>query len=99
MSFVNDNNNIITLRQNRVFLALVVSELVNQRKQNGLVGFQFFTQLLAIRRLYLILIGNKLCTQEVLINLRIGSSRSVTIRKVKLPVHLCLIFRASITME
>ena len=44
---------------------------MNQRKQNGFIGFQFFTQLLTIRRLYLILIGNKLCTQEVLINLRI----------------------------
>ena len=71
MSFIDNNNNVITLRQNRVFLALIISELVNKRKQNGFICFQFFTQLLTIRRLYLILIGNKLCTQEVLINLRI----------------------------
>ena len=71
VSLVNDNNNIVTLRQNRIFLSLVISELMNQRKQNRFVGFQFFTQLLAVGRLYLVLIGNKFGTQEVLINLRI----------------------------
>ena len=44
---------------------------MNQCKQNRFVGFQFFTQLLAVGRLYLVLIGNKFGTQEVLINLRI----------------------------
>ena len=44
---------------------------MNQCKQNRFVGFQFFTQLLAVGGLYLVLIGNKFGTQEVLINLRI----------------------------
>ena len=71
MGFINDNNDVITLRQDRIFLSLVISELMNQSEQNRFVGFQFFTQLLAVGRLYLVLIGNKFGTQEVLINLRI----------------------------
>ena len=37
--YCNDNDDVITLRQDRIFFAFIVSELMNQCKQNWLIGF------------------------------------------------------------
>ena len=76
LEYILRNDCFVSIIENRViFYRIVTLFLVPNgiskglEVDDGLICFQFFTQLLAIRRLYLILIGNKLCTQEVLINL------------------------------
>ena len=45
MGFIHQDKDVAAFRENGIFLILIVLELMDQRKQHGLVAHQVFTQL------------------------------------------------------
>ena len=71
MRFIHQHENIIAGRKDGILFALVIAELVNQRKYERLVPLQVFAKLFAVLGLAFILRADDFCPQEVLVYLRI----------------------------
>ena len=69
--FVDHYDDIITLGEHRIFLGFIVTELMYQRKDKGLVCLQEFAELRAVFRLAFFLVANNLGAHKVLVNLRV----------------------------
>ena len=71
MGFVHQYKDVIPLGENRIFLTLVVIELVYQRKEHRFVASQVLTQLHGVFRLALLFVANHFRTNESLVYLRV----------------------------
>lgn len=71
MSLVYKHNNIVALRENRKFLALIVTKFLNERKEYAVVFAKHSAETVACFGLAIFLRTHKTAVQEVAVNLTV----------------------------